>query len=364
MASTQPIATRDVASLPVLASALPALATLDQRTLVEDFLAGRSENTRRAYSQDLHTFAAWLGVESLDQSAEILLGRGNAHANKIVLAYRNHLRDEGRAPATINRRVTALRTMAKLGRLTGRYDVVLDVGGVRREPVRDCRGPGLDGLRALVAAAERRKDSPRKRRDRAVLRLLTDLGLRRGEISSLDLEHVDGNRICVLGKGRTARIALTLSTAAQDALRAWLDVRPESETSALFVGLSVRARGLRLSGKAIRGVTGRLAREAGLGDVRPHQLRHGAITSVLGLNGGNVRTAQDVLSPRRPEHVAGLRRQPRRPRWPARRAAVTGDRRGAVGSCRRATVRVAPAPGATPRPALPGGFLDRDGDSS
>ena len=243
---------------------LPQLVAIDQQSVVEHFLAGRSPNTRRAYQGDLHAFAAWLGVPDLDTAAHVLLGRDNAHANRIALAYRNAMTDQGLAPATVNRRLTALRAMSKLGRMIGKTNVVIDVGGLRCEPTRDTRGPGLSGLRALVAAAERRKDGPKKLRDLAVLRLLTDLGLRRNEVSTLDVEHFDGQRVHVLGKGRHKRVWLTCSQAVCVTLQAWLDVRPPVDTDALFVGLSPRTRsGVRLGGHGIRGVCRTLAKEAG-----------------------------------------------------------------------------------------------------
>ena len=49
-------------------------------------------------------------------------------------------------------------------------------------------------------------------RDRAILRLSFDLGLRRGELASLDLEHLDleAGTLAVLGKGQEERELLSL----------------------------------------------------------------------------------------------------------------------------------------------------------
>ena len=54
--------------------------------------------------------------------------------------------------------------------------------------------------------------TPRRPRDRALLRLAFDLGLRRGELASLDLEHLDleAGMLAVLGKGQEGREQLTL----------------------------------------------------------------------------------------------------------------------------------------------------------
>lgn len=132
-------------------------------------------------------------------------------------------------------------------------------------------------------------------RDRAVLWLLFGLGLRRAEVVSLDLEHVDLDDPCVhvLGKGHRERVRVTLSAEGRDAPQAWLDVRG-SEPGPVFVGLS-RARpnshGQRLTGRDIHRLVAPLGRRADLGRVRPHGLRHAAITTALDA-GASLRAVQ------------------------------------------------------------------------
>ena len=64
-------------------------------------------------------------------------------------------------------------------------------------------------------------------RDKAIIRLLYDLGLRRAEVVSLDLEDVDleSGAVAVEGKGRTEKIRLTLPPETRGVLRQWLSVR-------------------------------------------------------------------------------------------------------------------------------------------
>jgi integrase/recombinase XerC len=66
----------------------------------------------------------------------------------------------------------------------------IEVSGEKLKRYRDTRGPGMDGVRRLLAALDRRRD-PKAVRDRAILRLLFDLVLRRDELVSLDLDHLD-----------------------------------------------------------------------------------------------------------------------------------------------------------------------------
>ena len=56
----------------------------------------------------------------------------------------------------------------------------LAVGNVKAQAYRDTRGPGLDAYKALLAVA-RAQPGAKGLRDVALLRLLHDLGLRRGE---------------------------------------------------------------------------------------------------------------------------------------------------------------------------------------
>ena len=55
---------------------------------------------------------------------------------------------------------------------------------------KDTRGPGVYRVRRMIEKSERRDDTT-GRRDAAILHLLYDLGLRRGEVCKLDLSDVD-----------------------------------------------------------------------------------------------------------------------------------------------------------------------------
>jgi integrase/recombinase XerC len=258
--------------------------------LVERFLAGRSPNTRQAYADDLADFAAWLGLAPAAAVAQ-LLGADAGPANGLALDYLNHLRELGRARATINRRLAALRSLVKVARLLGMVAWSIEVSGEKLKRYRDTRGPGLDGVRRLLAILERQKGE-RAIRDRAILRLLFDLALRRGELVGLDLEHLDleAGTVAVLGKGDSERELLTLPHETVAALRAWVDVRGDAP-GPLFVNFDRAGKGQRLTATSVYRMVRQLGERAGV-RVRPHGLRHGAITAALDLNGGDVRAAQ------------------------------------------------------------------------
>jgi integrase/recombinase XerC len=283
---------KDYLPVPVQPPARALDPTTATARLVEAFLAGRSPQTLRAYAGDLADFARFAGADSKAAAAARLLSRGPGPANSLALDYRADLLSRGLSPATINRRLAALRSLVKLARLLGLVGWSLEVEGVRSEGYRDTRGPGRDGFRRLLAVLADRQDA-KAVRDRAILRLLFDLGLRRAEAVGLDLADLDreAGTVAVLGKGRTQRVALTLPAPTQAALDAWLAVRGTGP-GPLFHRLDRAGKGKgQLTGGGVYHVIVSLGRQAGL-RVRPHGLRHAAITQALDLTGGDIRAVQ------------------------------------------------------------------------
>ena len=279
---------------------LPALTkpagALDPSSAVSHLLAafwrGRRIETIKAYQADLEDFRAFVQASTLDQAASLLLTRGLAQANAIALDYKAHLMELHLSPATINRRLAALRSLVKLARTLGLIPWKLEVEGMKSEGYRDTRGPGRQGFHQMLQVLERRKDA-KAIRDRAILRCLFDLGLRRAEVLHLDLQDLDrpAGTLAVLGKGRTQKECLTLPPETKSAIEAWLVVRGEG-TGPLFHSLDRARKGNgRLTGAGLYDVVRKLGRKAGL-KVWPHGLRHAAITEALDLTGGNVRAVQ------------------------------------------------------------------------
>ncbi len=278
--------------LPVTApTAAAAPEASPAQRLVAAFLAGRSAATQQAYRQDLADFTRFAGVGSAEAAADRLLSVGQGPANELGLAYRSHLQDRGLSPATINRRLAALRSLVALARTVGLVTWGLEVEGLRSEAYRDTRGPGTDGYRRLLAQLDARTD-PRSVRDRAVVRLLYDLGLRRAEVCRLDVADYDqgGAALAVLGKGRREKQRLTLPPATAAAIAGWLAVRPPSGSPALFTRTD-RPGGGRLNGSTVYWIVRQLGDAAGI-RARPHGLRHSSITRVLDLSRGDIRAAQ------------------------------------------------------------------------
>jgi integrase/recombinase XerC len=286
------------------------MAVLGPDDLAAGFFARYAGTTLRTYRCKLAAFSRWLGVP-LNQLPAELLARGAARVTLDVERYRAHLRDErGASPATINGHLAAIRAVVRFLRRTQCCAWTLEVTNDRVVPYRDTRGPGLAAIRALLRAASRHPDPRKAARDVALLRLLVDRALRRAEVVGLDVAHLERDpdgvpgAVLVLGKGRGRgeRERLTLPPRTAAALRDWLLVRG-TDPGPLFVAVDPGAgrpgRGgrprselPRLTGEGVARILAGLARRAGLdAPVRPHGLRHTAITALLD-TGVGLREAQ------------------------------------------------------------------------
>jgi len=111
-------------------------------------------------------------------------------------------------------------------------------------------------------------------RNRAIVRLMWDCGLRRSEISGALLEDLDfeNSRLGIIGKGNKFAW-VTLSSVTIKALDLWLKKRQRIKSPYIFVG----KRGNLLSSSWITHTIIKLGRKAGM-KVNPHLIRHSVIT--------------------------------------------------------------------------------------
>ena len=262
--------------------ATPSTPSPDSVTrLLHHFLAGRSPLTLNAYRQDIADFQAFCHQESPQSAISALLARTPGDANATILTYRTSLVARALSPATINRRLAALRSLIRLGRSLGFVTWTLDIQNVPARTYRDTQGPGIPAFRQLLARLDT-KPGPKSTRDRAILRLLFDLGLRRGEVSALEIADLDLDRglLSVKSKGHRDKDLLSLPNPTRLALQDWLKVRG-SQPGALFLNFDHAKKGPgRLTGTGIYNLLEHWGRKLKL-HIRPHGLRHTAITEAI-----------------------------------------------------------------------------------
>jgi integrase/recombinase XerC len=165
--------------LPVPVLPVVALDSLSVAArLLAAFLSGRKAETIKAYQADLEDFRAFVQTSTLDRAVSLLLARGLGQANALVLDYKARLLERQLTPSTINRRLASLRSLVKLARTLGLIPWKLEVEGVKSEGYKDTRGPARGGFQKMLGILDCRQDA-KDIRDRAILRCLFDLGLRR-----------------------------------------------------------------------------------------------------------------------------------------------------------------------------------------
>jgi integrase/recombinase XerC len=252
------------------------------------------DSTRKARVKDVAALAKYLGIEPA-ASLDLVVAGTPGQANTIALGFKADQIARSLAPNTINRRLSTLRRAVKVARRLGLVDWSIDLDLLRSEAYRDTRGPGLEGWRAILAAAEKAAagGKPSAVRDLAIIRCLYDRGLRSVEVLRLEVADVDleGKRLAVIGKGKKERSWLTINAATADALARWVRVRG-SERGPLMIRTDPGAKGAAkaLSHMSLWNSVRRLGQAAGLAiPARPHGLRHAATTRLLDLTGGDVR---------------------------------------------------------------------------
>jgi integrase/recombinase XerD len=264
---------------------------MTERTLdpeVEGFLAllatRRAPKTVEAYRRDLAALGAWLH------------GPIGSVRTEQLEQYLAELRAAGRSPATIARRVAAIRSFFRHQSLLGvRADnpaAELDLPRRRRTLPRTL-SPG-EAERLVEAASG---TTPRALRDRALVELLYGAGLRVSEAVGLDKGGVDleARLVRCIGKGSKERV-VPIGRQAVQALRRYLSRgRPFLDTRhrpELF--LNAKGGGLTRAGAFL--ILRRLAEKAGLEPerVHPHLLRHSFATHLLE-GGADLRSVQEML---------------------------------------------------------------------
>ena len=296
------------------------------RDLLLGWLSAKKAATQRTYKADLEDFAAFWSRATRtrvtrDAALLALFSLSAPEANAVVLQYRMDLLTrpawsklslrregaepdlQGLAPATVNRRLAALRSIAKLARIAGRFDGQIEIEGVKARKYRDTKGIGPNGYKKMARHLDSLVESmredppagrawahwPRALRDRAIVHLLHDAGLRRVEVVRLRMQDVlfDRKAVRLMPKGPEGDTEIwELGAGPWSAIMSWLKWRGE-DAGPLFHGVHQGTRrhmDLSLVNKII---TERGA-DVGL-KVRPHGLRHTAITTALDKTDGNVR---------------------------------------------------------------------------
>ena len=254
---------------------------------------GYSPQTVRAYRSDLRG----LGVFAAERGAVTTEGI----TLELLREWLWHGAQQGLSKATLARRSAAAKGFSAWA---ARIDGSSTDPAVRlRAPKADKTLPRvvdrrqMDALLHRLAERAHDGDDADALRDLAVIELLYATGIRVSELTGLDVDDVDLERLTVrvLGKGAKERV-VPFGIPAKDAVVGYLrHARPALATATSGPALLLATRGGRLGPRAVyRLVAGLLAEIPGGGPSGPHALRHTAATHLLD-GGADLRAVQELL---------------------------------------------------------------------
>jgi len=256
---------------------------------IKAFLSNPNPNTARTYRGALDHFVSYVGVQTIGEAAARLLTLPHGQANLLAMQYREHLLGQPElSAASVKLRIDSLRALVKLARRLGVVDWSLDVENVRPTPMRNTRGPGSVAVAKMLARVSGNTEADA--RARALILLLHDCGLRRGEVAGLsypDDIDFEASKASITGKGRHDREWISLPPQTVASIQAWLAWRGV-QAGPLFIALDRQHRGERLSATSIYTIVCAIGDRVGV-RASPHGLRHTSITTALEATGGDVR---------------------------------------------------------------------------
>ncbi len=250
-----------------------------------------SAHTLRAYERDLLAFKDY--VARLDESLSF-----HEADTDVVRSWVATMMDAGAAPSTVCRKLSTLRSF---------FAFVRANCGVEQNPVSSFKGPKCrKKLPSFVREDEMNKlidnedfgDDYAACRDKMILQLFYETGMRLSELVGLNLSSLDmsASVVKVLGKRNRERI-IPFASGLKAALEHYLSEREafaQHPCDALFLS----AKGERIShGAVYRIVSNRLTKVTSLKKKSPHVLRHSFATAMLN-NKAEIGAVKELLGHR------------------------------------------------------------------
>lgn len=248
---------------------------------------GLAMNTLESYGRDLRQYSQCLESDSatLDSATR-----------QTIVNYLLYLQKQGKATATIARRLAALKAFYQF--LVRQKYVESDPTANLESPKLEKRLPKVLSVREVELLLQQPNPSqPAGLRDRAMLELLYATGIRVSELVALDLPDLNLDLGYIRCRGRGSRERLVpVGSLAQRSLREYLEsgrsrlVKDPAE-QALFVN----HHGKRLTRQGFWKIVKRYADDARIEkEITPHTLRHSFATHLLE-NGADLRSVQEML---------------------------------------------------------------------
>ena len=246
-----------------------------------------SDNTLSSYLRDMQQFQTWLLRSGVSTLRKVDRAR--------VEEYLQHLRQEGKSPATITRCTATLKCF---------FGFMVSAGHVKSNPAKAVSSVKVERKYPEILTSKEVElflDQPKcvdekGFRDHAMLELLYATGIRVSELIGLDVDDVNLTLEFIRCVNRGKERVIPLYATAVKALRDYMEsIRPrliadESE-KALFVNMD----GERMSRQGFWKIIKYYQAKAEIDkDITPHMLRHSFAVHLLE-NGADLKSIQEML---------------------------------------------------------------------
>lgn len=271
------------------------LDSVSQNPAAAYLMSLNSKRSRKTMASVLNNVARMIGQNNLQQCAWPKIRRPHVQG---ILAM---LSDSGKAPATINNYLAAIKgvaleawTMKLLD--TEDYQHIKHVKSVKGSRVTKGRALRMSEIRSLFRTCED-EDTTKGIRDAAMLSLLLGCGLRRSELVALDYHDLIHREqaIKVLGKGNKERIAF-VPDSTWERIELWIEEVRGEEPGPLFVRIRKHDDTTRdrMTDQAVYHILETLRRVSGVESFSPHDLRRTFASTLLD-NGEDIVTVKDAM---------------------------------------------------------------------
>lgn len=270
-------------------------------------IKGATQETVKAYASDLILFFRFLKIYSDDDTdgctnfeeiciADIDVKFIREITLSDIYAFLSYLEiDRNNANSTRARKIACLKSFFRYAYKKAKI-IDADIGLDLETPKISKKMPiylSLDESRALLAAVSSRNTI----RDRCIITLFLNTGMRLSELCSINISSIKGDMLTVLGKGNKERV-IYLNVACLDEINKYLQVRKLKEEDidlehidALFLS----EQKTRISKRTVENIVQNAICRAGLSKkYSVHKLRHTAAT-LMYRAGADIRSLQSIL---------------------------------------------------------------------
>lgn len=247
----------------------------------------KSQNTLQSYKRDILQYITYItgsGIKSFKDTD-----------TQTVKTYVSDLENAGRAPSTVSRVITSIRSF---------YIYLVRNGAAESDPTMDIEAPHIEKKLPKVLSAQQvdkllnqpNTNECKGCRDSAMLELLYATGIRVSELINLNVGDINLEMRFIRCIGNRGERIIPFGKKAYEALSKYLEfARPmlvhDSEETAMFVNCS----GIRISRQGFWKVIKQYQNLAGIKEeITPHSLRHSFAAHLLE-NGADLKAIQEMM---------------------------------------------------------------------